>query len=800
MYKNYIIVAIRHFKKHRLFFAINILCLSIGITFSMIIGVYVLTQRNINHDLNDASNQYILKSKWKEKNLGLEITTISPLAKTLKDEYPGLVKNYYRYSPVTNVVSAGDKHFKEDIAIGDTTLVSMYGFPVLYGDKNKAFPNNSSAVIPESFALKLFGTKNAIGKTLTLQSTVAGMHQDYMVSAVLKDIPYNTVTGFLNDKYNVYIPATGSNYYQGGDPTLGWNNANVVSFIELKPGIPAKEMATPISNLLKKYSSESIQKNLTVNVLPVKNYYLDDNNGAVKKMVFILSLVAGFILLMVIINFININIGTSSYRLKEIGLRKTFGSDKKQVMLQFITEALLLSFIASAISVVLYRLLLPLFSQVLNATLPSLQQFSFMQYALLLSLVVLIGLFAGAYPALVLSAANLVNAVKGKMNNSKGALTLKHVLLIIQFSLAVLVFICALNLSKQVNYIFNKDLGYNKDQVMVITAFPKQWDSAGVLKIEAIKQGLLQLPFVKSAALTYDVPESTPNGRIILYPPNSSSATAQLNLPLSSADEDYAKTFGIQMQSGNFFTNGKDGIVLNETAVKQLGLINENAVGTQVRTPVVKFPITIVGVMKDYNFSSMQDKIGPIGFIHVKNSKVYRYVAAKLNAANMPEAINELKAKWKSFTPGAPFDYTFMDEKFTALYKSDLQLQKAADIATVLNMIIVLLGIIGVVAFMLAKRNKEIAVRKVLGANTAAILYLFLKEYAALTIIANIIAWPLAYMITEKLLQNFAYHIQQNIYPYLLVLTFVSLIAFVLITLQCFKAATANPVKSLRTE
>lgn len=800
MFKNYFTIAIRHFKKHRLFFAINVLCLSIGITFSVIICLYILNEKSVNKNLKNIDQQYFLKCDWNVKDMGSDITTISPLAKALKEEYPELVKNYYRYDPVTNVVSAGEKHFKEDIAIGDTTLISMYGFPLAYGNKDNAFKDNNSAVITEKFAMKLFGTQNAIGKRLSIQSTVAGVSQDYIVSAVMKDIPYNSVTGLVNDKYTVHIPTTGNNYFKSGDPSLSWDNLNELSFITLKPGVTSSMLTIPINRLLHKYSSDFIWKNLSIYPTPVKDYYLNDNNGAVKKMMLILSLIAGFILLMVIINFININIGTSSYRLKEIGLRKTFGSAKSDIVLQFITEALLLSIIAAFISIILYQLLLPLFSQVLNTTLPSFQQFSLIQYALLLSLVILIGLLAGAYPALVLSGTNLIQAVKGKMNNSKGALTLKRALLIVQFSLAILVFICALNLSRQVSYIFNRDLGYNKSQVMLITAFPKQWDSAGVLRMESIKQGLLQLPFVKSASVTFDVPDGVPYGRIILYPPKQSSGTAQLNLPVSSADGDYAKTFGIKMISGSFFANNRDGIVLNETAVNQLGLTPQNAIGSQIKTPVANPPVTIVGVMKDYNFSSMQSKIGPIGFTHLKNNPMYRMLAVKLSNTNMPRAMDEMKAKWKSFAPNEPFEYSFMDEKFAALYKAQLQLRTAAKTATILNIIIVLLGIIGVVAFMLVKREKEIAVRKVLGANTANILFLFLKEYAVLIIISNIIAWPLAYIVTEKWLQNFAYRMQQNIFPYLIVLLFVSAIAVGLIILQCFKVARANPVESLRSE
>lgn len=674
----------------------------------------------------------------------------------------------------------------------------MYGFPLLYGDQNNAFINNSSAVITAGFARKLFGVENAIGKTLTIQTTTDGMTQDYTISAILKDMPYNSVTGFLNDHYSVFIPAEGSKYYQFGDPTQGWENANVVSFIEANKNVSTNELITPLKNILKKYTKEDVSQNLNIQTLPVKDYYLNDHNYAVKKMMLILSLVAVFILLMVIVNFININIGASSYRIKEIGLRKTFGSVRRLVMLQFITEAIVLAFISGLFAVLIYQLLLPVFSDILNASLPGFFHFTSKEYVFLLLLVSTVGMLAGAYPGIVLGSTNLLQAVRGKMNNSKQGITLKRVLLVVQFSLAILVFICAMNLSRQVNYIFNKDLGYNKDQVMIITAFPKQWDSTGLLRIEAIKKGIETLPSVSAATLTYNVPEGTPDGRIALNSPMNLSSGSELNLPLSFADEEYAKTFGIQMLGGSFFIDNKDGIVLNQTAVKKLGLTDENAIGTQLRSPVVNTPIPIVGVMKDYNFSGIQEKIGPIGFIHVKNTNIYRYIAVKLRSSNMAVSIDEIKTKWKSFAPNAPFDYSFMDDKFAALYKSDLQLQKASNVATILSLVIVLLGLVGIVSFMLTKRNKEITVRKVLGADALHIVILFFKEYVVLIVIANLIAWPLAYLVTEKLFQNFAYHVHQNMYPYLLVTFLVFALSFILIFLQSFKAAVQNPVKSLR--
>jgi len=798
MLRNYFIIAFRHFTKHKLFSAINILCLSIGITFSLIIGLYVLDQKGVNSELRHADRQYYIKTTWKEKDLGSDLVAVSMWAKGIKEEYPDLVANYYRYNPITNVVSAGEKHFKEEIAICDTTLVSMYGFPLLYGDKGHAFTSNNSAVITASFAKKLYGTTNAIGKPLSIQTTLAGITQQYIVSAVLKDIPFNTVTTLFNDAYTVYVPTTGNMYYSGGDPSVSWDNTSMLNYIELKPGVTVPAVNAALDRLTRKYSKDFVWKNIHANVVPVKDYYLKDNNGAVNKMIMILSLIALFILLMVIINYVNINIGTSTYRLKEIGLRKTFGSVKKQVVMQFLLEAMILTCIAAIFSLFFYQFLIPVFSKVLNTTLKPVWEFGVKEFIQLTGLVLFIGLLAGIYPAFILSSTNLIQAVKGKIDTARGGLGLKRALVVVQFSLAILVFICALNLSKQVTYIFKKDLGYNKEQVLVITAFPKQWDTVGVLRMEAIKQDLLQIPQVKNITVTFDVPEKTPFGRIILYPPGRTDKTKQLNLAVSTADEDYAKTFGIHMKAGTFLSPANGSLVLNEAAIKQLGLTPENAVGQKIETPVGS--ITIGGVIGDYNFSSMQDKIGPVGFAHVKLTKNYRYLAVKLNTTDIGKTLDDIKTHWRRMSPNAPFDYTFMDDKFAAIYKSELQLKTAADVATVLNLIIVLLGIMGVVAFTLNKRMKEIAVRKVLGANAGSIIMLFLKEYAWLIIIANVIAWPLAYVATEHILQNFAYRIEQNIVPYLLVLAAVAALAFSLISVHCAKTAVANPVKSLRAE
>jgi putative ABC transport system permease protein len=804
MFKNYFKIAIRHLTRHKLFSLINIFCLAIGITFSMLIGIYILNEESVNHNLKNADRQYIVKSKWKVKDMGLDITTLGPLAKTLKTEYPNLVADYYRYNPVTNVVSAGDKHFKEDISIGDTTFVSMYGLPVLYGDPNQAFKNNNSAVITESLAQKLYNKKDAVGERISVTTTVNNEKQDYIVSAVLKEIPFNSVFNLAADKgdnFGIFVPSDGNRYYQNGDGADNWNQLFEVGMIELQKGISPADLKIPTRQVLAKYTSETIQKNLEVELAPVKNYY--SASSSVSKMITTLSLVAAFILLMAIINFVNINIGISSYRLKEIGLRKVFGSARKQLIIQFITEALLLTFFAAIISLFLYELLRSSFGSLLDTSFQPFRKFGPDKFLLIVSLVFVVGFISGIYPAFILSASNVLLAIKGKIDSAKGGLLLRKALLVVQFTLAIIVFISALNVSKQVSYIFNKDLGYDKEKLMIITAFPKQWDSAGVRKLENIKSGLEEVSFVKDASLSFEIPDRKPPNAIDLLPVNT-NLSQPVFIAGTIADKDYATTFGLHMEAGSFFNqNGAHipgQIVLNEAAAKALGYTTHSAIGKQIKWVSANTMLTVCGVVKDYNYSSLQEKIEPVAFTNVDDALAYRFLTLKLTATNITKATNVIKEKWKSLSPDAPFEYTFMDDKFHSLYQSELQLKSATSIATILNLVIVFMGIFGVVAFTLAKRSKEIAVRKVLGAEVRNIILLFVKDYAWLILIANIIAWPLAYMITNRWLQSYAYRIQQDWTPYLFAGFFVFAAAFVFITVQCFKTAVANPVKCLRNE
>lgn len=800
MIKSYLKIAFRNLARRRLFSAINILGLAVGIAFSLLIGVYIIKEKQVNADIRNVDRQYLVKSDWKVKEMGLDITTVAPLPKTIKEEYPHLVANYYRFNPVTNVVSAGDKHFKEDIAICDTTLISMFGFPLLHGQAGKTFVDDNSAVITETMARKLFGRTNVINERISIATTI-GKEQDYLVMAVMKDLPKNTVTGLLGDNYSVFVPTTGNQYYPGGDPAASWTSIFEVGLIELQPGVSAAALDKPFQQVLEKYTADNIKNNLRVKLAPVRDYYQKDNNGAVERVIFTLSLVALFIISMAIINFININIGTSTYRLKEIGLRKVFGGERKQLMLQYLTEAILLTLFSGVLSIVFYESLRPFFGQMLQSSLQPFWQFSWVHFCFFAGLLLAVGILAGLYPAFVLSAVGINQAVKGKMGGSRSSMLLRKTLLVVQFSLAILVFISGLTISQQVSYIFNKDLGYNKDQVLVATAFPKQWDTTGVKRMISLRNGLQQLPVVKDITLTFEVPDRKPPGSIDLQ----SATTAQpLLIPTFNTDENYANTFGLQMQAGTFFnkkgeTHVPGEIVLNQSAAKALGFTAESAIGKTVKMAAGTV-FTIKGVVKDFNYSSFNEMIAPLAFVHVEDALGYRFLAIKVAGRDMASAIESIKNKWKELSPNSPFEYFFMDEKFQSLYTSELQLKKATSLATFLNLFIVFMGVFGVISFTIVRRNKEIAVRKVLGADIRSILSLFIKEYAWLILLANLIAWPLAYWFTHQWLQQYVYRIEQNVVPFMVAGVSVFVLAVVLIGVLSLKPATSNPVKNLRTE
>ena len=418
MIKSYIKIAWRNIRKHRFFSVVNIAGLFAGILFTLLIGAYVWGELRVNKRLRNSSRQYILTTISTDPNIGYELATFGPLAKRLKEGYPNLVADYYRYDGVTSVVSKGDKNFREGLQIGDSSLLKMYGFEALHGDVKTALDNPFSVVITADKAIKYFGKTDVVGESITIQS-FSGSKHDFKITAVLKEIPQNSVTELAKDYKNAFFIPVNTLSYFGRQDIESWNNMFIASYIELKKGVTAKDLEKPISQLVQQNADATLQKVITVKPVLLSDYYLQQNNGLVKRMLYTLSFTGLFILLMAVVNFINIAISQSSARMKEIGIRKVLGGIKKQLILQFLAESMILVCIATIASIAAFPFIKPLFEQIVGKQVPALT--SFPSYFLLapFAIVLIVGIIAGLYPAFVLSSVKSVDSLKGKLKTCK---------------------------------------------------------------------------------------------------------------------------------------------------------------------------------------------------------------------------------------------------------------------------------------------------------------------------------------------------------------------------------------------
>lgn len=802
MLTNYFIIAWRNIIKNRFYSSINILGLSAGIAFTFLVGAFVWSQLQVNVQLKNADRQYIIQSRWKDPSMGSSLTTIEQLPLALKRDYPQLVANYYRWDGITSNVSRGDKVFREGLQVGDSTFLTTYGFKLLYGDAGSALKDPFSAVITADLAKKYFGRTDVVGQSLSIQN-FSGSNHDFMITAVLAGQPLNSVTTVNEDNSNqIFLPFAASKFFNRD--LKGWDKLNLLGYVELQPGVSASDIDKVMAALVKKHAPPVIAENLQPYVVSLKEYYLSANNGLIRKMLYALSATAVFILLMALINFINMAVSHSSSRIKEIGIRKVMGGMRSQLIAQFLVEAILLVFFSTLLSLVIYIMAAPFFSAMLGAQLPALNSFPLYFIVYPVALVLVTGSLTGIYPAFVLSSLKSVDAVKGKLATVKENIFLRKSFVGFQFLTAAVVLVTAFIISQQMNLFLGRSLGFDKDFV-IAAQVPRNWTAEGVKRMEDIRHRLRKLPQIQALSLSYELPDGKNSGSADMYNQGSDSTnfrTAQMLF----TDEHYAATYNLPMAAGVFFTHQGDAadptkVVVNELQAKALGYANpQDAVNRQVRFPGMSTVFTIAGVTKDFHFGSMQQSIPPLVFMHVKLSQSYRYFSFKLRPGSIAQSLEALQKEWAAAMPGSAFEYQFLDDKLRSLYLSEIRLQKASFTATVLSVIIVLLGVTGLVSLSIQKRTREIGVRKVLGSPVSGIIGLFLKEFLGVMLAACIIACPIAYMMMHRWLNGYAYRVDITIIPFAVTIGSLVLLTILLIVGQTIKTALANPVKSLRTE
>jgi putative ABC transport system permease protein len=801
MLQTHLKLALRNLQKNGFYSALNVFGLWAGILFALLIGAFVWSEMQVNQNLRHADRQFFLSSIWKNPDIGMDLTTAGPLGKRLKEVYPHLVANYYRWDGITSGVSKGDKVFREGIQIGDSTLLPMFGFEMLHGDPNGALTAPYSVVVTEDKALKYFGKTDVLGQTLTIQN-FAGGKREFQITGVLRRLPENSVTQLLgSDPSCLFVPMNTAAYF-GREKVENWANIFVPTYLELQPGIAAADLEKPIQQLIQQEGTDVAKENLTVRPIALTEYYLQKNKALVKRMLLTLSLVGLFILFMAILNFINLSIGSAGTRIREIGVRKALGGLKQQLAAQFLSESLLLVAVATGLAWLAYPLAQPYFEQIVGKKLPGFADFPPVFVLLPFVVVAVVGLLAGLYPALVLSSMKTVDSLKGKLRSANESLWLRKYLVGFQFGIANLVIVAALVVAAQVNHFFGKNIGYDKEFV-VSAQVPRDWTPAGAAKMLTVRDEMAKLPQVRSACLSFEIPNGNNGNSLLVFQAGKDSTSAIICEQLTT-DDKYLDTYRIPLVAGKFFEprDAAPGqVVLNERAALALGFPNaESAIGQSVHIMNAASRFSIKGVVKDFHFGSMAAEIEPIFILSVNDYPTYRYLSFKIQPENVGESMAVLQQKWAELLPGSAFEYAFMDETLSKIYAAELQLKKSAFAASGLALLIALLGVLGLVSLNLQRRMKEVGVRKVLGASVLGIVGLFLREFLLVLGVAGVLACPLAWYLLCGWLDSYAYRIELSPLVFVGSILGLALVTSVLIGLQSVKTALANPVESLRSE
>lgn len=802
MFSNYVKIAWRNFRKSRFYAAVNVLGLSAGIGFALLVAAFVWKELNVNKNLKNADRHYIIQSRWKEENQGGELTTIGMLARAMKEEYPHLVRNFYRWDGVTTTVARGDKAFREGIHLGDSTLLDMYGFTLAQGDPKTALTAPYSVVITEKIAKKYFGKTNVLGETLDI-SNFGGTKQAFIITGVLEDLADNSITSLDPDDINQFFISTGNMPFFNRDIN-NWFTKYTIGYVELQPGITPGSLAKPMKDLLKKNAQANISENLTPVLVSLSQYHLDANNGIVRKMLYALSAAALFILFMAIINFVNLSISKSSSRMKEIGVRKVLGGLRKQLILQFLTESTITVTVATCFAFLLYLAGRNYFSRMLGTSIPGLTDFPlhFIIYPILF--ILFTGLLAGIYPAFMLSSLQSVDSLKGRPGTVKENIWMRKALITFQFFTAAVVLIGALIISQQIGFLFKKDLGYDREFV-IAAQLPRNWSPEGLQKMYSTRDQLATLNDVEKVSLSYEIPDANYSGTRPFFKPGTDSTSAISSMTIFT-DLKYASLYNLHMSAGDYFTKDVKladplKVVVNETFARSMGWTPQEALNQAIRAADGDQRVYhVAGVLKDFHFKTMHQKIEPMMILSIDLAVMYRYMSFKLKPGSPSARIEAVRKKWAELMPGAPFEYTFINDRLKRLYSVEMQLKSGTYIATGLSLVIVLLGILGLVSLSVQKRTKEIGIRKVLGASVGGIAALFMKDFLWMIVVGAIAAIPVAFLLMRKWLGNYTYRVDITAHPFVLTILILGVASMLLIVLQTLKAAVANPVKSLRSE
>ncbi len=810
MFKNFLKVALRNLWKNKAFSAINIVGLSVGLAVCLLIVLYVKDELSYDRYNEHAENIYRIDADISFN--GTQFTSAvspAPLVPTLMKDYPQILQ-YTRLRNFGDILVKKDNQNVQNhnAVFADSTFFQVFSIPMIAGNRLTALNEPNSIVIDETTAKKYFNSTNVVGKTLYVDNSV-----NCKITGVIKDIPPQSHFHFS------FIRPIHDTYH---DDQSDWLSNNYSSFVLVRPGVTQASLQTAVNGVINNYLVKQLDQFLHMNasdlknsgnhfiypVMPLTDIHLHSNksyefepNGNITY-VYIFSIIAIFILLIACVNFMNLSTARSANRAKEVGIRKVAGSLRSHLITQFLTESVLTSFFSLLLAIGFAALLLPLFNQLAGKDMRVWTLFSTWLMPLMVALIIVVGCIAGSYPAFYLSSFQPVQVLKGSIAKGFKSSWLRSGLVVFQFFISISLIIGTIVIYNQLTYIRSREIGYNRDQVLVIHntyALDKN--------IKSFRQDMLKISGVQSAALAGSLPAETGYNQNGWFKDPTLDAK-QVNIMTDFyVDHNYIPTLGMQMAAGrNFstdFPTDSSAVIVNETAAKLLGFKNPLAEtlyrpsGYATNGAFTSKPFHIVGVVKDFNFNSMHDKVGPL---IIELNENWGRIAIRINTKNIPALISEVEKKWNSMGPGQPFSYSFLDADFNKVYDAEQRTGKLFITFAIFAIFIACLGLFGLVTYAAEQRIKEIGVRKVLGASISEIVGMISKDFIKLVLIAFVIAFPVSWLMMNKWLQSFAYRINISWWVFVLAGLLTIAIALITVSFQAIKAAMANPVNSLRSE
>ncbi len=810
MFKNYLKLASRHLMKYKFISFINLFGLTVGLTSCLLILTYILNELSYDKYNKDADQVYRVTRTFYDGN-GKEMLNLSTIAPPfgyyLPIDFPEIEKMTRLLNSGTTPLRYKDKLINEpDVYFADDNLFDVFTVDVIKGNPKTALNEPFSVMLTEETAKKYFGNEDPINKVLR-----ANNQFDLKVTGVYKAFPSNS---HMHPNILVsFNTLKDSAVYGERNLRSNWGNNSFFTYLKLpenyniermKARFPAfldKHMAGQYGpNQPSKFTRLDLQK-LTDIHLHSHTDYEAEPNGDIKR-IYIFSAIALFILLIACINYMNLSTARSALRAREIGIRKVIGARKGELVVQFLSESILTACSAILIALALLYFTLPWLNKVSG------QELSIsilLKWQILVPLFLspfLIGFISGIYPALFMSSFQPVKTLKGLFKVEGNSINFRKVLVVAQFAISIILIVTTIIVFQQLRYMQNAALGYDKDHIVTM-AYNSQLNN----QYESLRNTLLQNPNIKDVALSSRIPTARLlDGMGAQAPGNDSMVPVKADIRFLATDYDFIPVYGISLAAGRNFSRsyGTDtsNFIINESAVKAVGWkSNEQAVGKDFKYG--QFTGHIIGVVKDFHFESLHQAITPLVFVlppPAPNQSYYNYISIKLSGNNINSTLNMIKNTWQRFVPDFPYQYTFFDENFSKLYESEQRQEAIFTTFSCIAIFIASLGLLGLSAFTITQRVKEIGVRKVLGASTASIVKLISKDFLLLVVIAAAIAFPIAWYAMNQWLHAFAYRINISWWVFILAAVIALLIAFATISFQAVKAAVTNPVESLRSE